>query len=130
MSGRAYSKAYMKYFNLAGKIGIFPFHIKEDGTVVDWHRSGPIKLWSSLNTTLLFLYLFFQLFMITVSSVLGKVNKVEWFSQSCWLIMAIFPLPSITLYSKKKQKLCDVLTQWIQLEKDLIGGESYVRRDN
>jgi hypothetical protein len=113
----------MKYFNLAATCGIFPYHIKEEGTVVDYHRSGPVKLWSTLNCTCLILYLFFQLFMITVSSVLGKVNKVEWFAQSCWLIMAIFPLPSISLYSKKKQKMCDVLTQWIQLEKDLIGGK-------
>jgi len=58
-------------------------------------------------------------------SVLGKVNKVEWFAQSCWLIMAIFPLPSITLYGKKRQKMCDVLTQWIQLEKELIGGKEF-----
>lgn len=123
MSGRTYSKAYSKFFSLATKLGIFPFHIKEDGTVIDHHRSGPVKLWSRLNTTMLFLYLFYQLFMLTVSSVLGKVNKVEWFSQSCWLIMAMFPLPSITLYSKKRQKLCDVLTQWIQLEKELIGGK-------
>jgi len=68
MSGRPYSRAYMKLFNLCSKVGIFPYHIKEDGTVVDHHRSGAIKLWARLNTTFLFLYLFYQLFMLTVSS--------------------------------------------------------------
>jgi hypothetical protein len=108
---------------MATYFGVFPFHLQEDGTVIDYHRSGPVKLWTTLNTTFLILYLFYQLGMITVSSVLGRVDKLGWFSQSCWLIMAIFPLPSLILYSKKRQKLCECLTQWVQLEKDLIGGK-------
>jgi len=119
---KMYSKAYNKFFTLATFLGIFPYKILEEGTIIDYHTSGFSRLWSTLNTLLLLGYLFYQLTMITISSVMGKVDKLGWFSQSCWLIMAIFPLPSIMLYTRKRKKMCECLTQWIQLERDLIGG--------
>ncbi len=120
---RTYSKAYMRFFNICTYFGVYPYNIQEDGTLVEYHRSGIVKLWSTLNSLGLLGYLGYQFGMITVSSVMGKVDKLGWFSQSCWLIMAIFPLPTIILYSKKRQKLSECLTQWMQLERDIIGGE-------
>ena len=124
MSNRIYGSAYQKFFTICRTFGVFPYKIEEDGTLIDYHRGGFAKLWTVLNMLMLLGYLFFQLVMITLYSIMGNANKIGWFGQSCWLLMSFFPIPSIMLYNKKAKKLTDCLTQWIQLEKDLIGGKT------
>lgn len=57
---RTYSKSYMRFFNICTYFGVYPYNIQEDGTLVEYHRSGVLKLWATLNSLALLGYLGYQ----------------------------------------------------------------------